>query len=336
MTVTVQAGITVAALQRLLARENQRLPIDVPRPDQATLGGVLAANVSGPRRLGFGTLRDYVIGISAVNDEGHEVKAGGRVVKNVAGYDLCKLFVGSLGTLGILTQVTLKLRPLPDRTALIAVPCSVGEAASLLERLHRSRTRPVALELLNPPAARALDSESTDGPADWLVLVGYEDNADAVCWQMQQLIRELGCSRPMNARVGSAAQSLWERLAEFPAVEGGLAFKATLLPSTLAGFCAEAAGLCPGAALQAHAGNGVVVGRADDLTAEGAASLLAALRQRAAASGGSVIVLRCPPAWKATLSVWGPPRGDAVLMRAVKDQLDPRRLFNPGRFVDGL
>src|SRR5262249_22812669 len=119
MTVTVQAGLTVAKLQALLAAENQRLPIDVPHAEQATLGGALAANVSGPRRYGFGTLRDYVIGISVVNDEGQEVKAGGRVVKNVAGYDLCKLYVGSLGTLGIITQVTLKLRPQPMAQTLI-------------------------------------------------------------------------------------------------------------------------------------------------------------------------------------------------------------------------
>src|SRR5262249_36487295 len=108
MTVTVQAGITIARLQNMLRGENQRLPVDVPQPDLATLGGALAVNVSGPRRYGFGTLRDYVIGLSAVNDDGQEIKAGGRVVKNVAGYDLCKLFVGSLGTLGIITQVTLK------------------------------------------------------------------------------------------------------------------------------------------------------------------------------------------------------------------------------------
>src|SRR5262249_54058090 len=123
MTVTVQAGITIAKLQELLATENQRLPIDVPLAEQATLGGAIATNISGPRRYGFGTFRDYVIGISVVNDEGQQVKAGGRVVKNVAGYDLCKLHVGALGTLGIITQVTLKLRPLPEERAVVVVRC---------------------------------------------------------------------------------------------------------------------------------------------------------------------------------------------------------------------
>src|SRR5207253_9213768 len=117
MTITVQAGITLARLQALLATEKQRLPVDVPHPDRATLGGALATNASGPRRLGFGTLRDYVIGMTVVNDEGQEVKAGGRVVKNVAGYDLCKLHVGALGTLGVISQATLKLRPRPEEHA---------------------------------------------------------------------------------------------------------------------------------------------------------------------------------------------------------------------------
>src|SRR5262249_50140763 len=110
MTITVQSGITIAKLQEVLAKENQRLPIDVPMPETATLGGAIAVNASGPRRYGYGTLRDYVIGISFMNDEGQEVKAGGRVVKNVAGYDICKLQIGALGTLGIITQVTLKVK----------------------------------------------------------------------------------------------------------------------------------------------------------------------------------------------------------------------------------
>jgi glycolate oxidase FAD binding subunit len=141
MTVTVQAGITLDRLQELLRAEGQRLPVDVSHAECATLGGALAVNVSGPRRLGFGTLRDYVIGISVVNDEGVEVKAGGRVVKNVAGYDLCKLYIGSLGTLGLISQVTLKLRPLPEEQALVSIACSADGVATLLDLLHRSHTQ---------------------------------------------------------------------------------------------------------------------------------------------------------------------------------------------------
>ena len=137
MTVTVQAGITMKDLREIIVRENLHLPIDVAQGQRATLGGVLAANASGPRRHGYGTMRDYVIGISALNDDGREFKAGGRVVKNVAGYDLCKLLVGSLGTLGIITQVTLKLRPLPEQQALIGLACAADSLEALLNASAR-------------------------------------------------------------------------------------------------------------------------------------------------------------------------------------------------------
>src|SRR5258707_505995 len=155
MTITVQAGITVASLRELLARENQRLPIDVPRAEQATLGGILATNTSGQRRYGFGTLRDYLIGITVVNDDGHEVKAGGRVVKNVAGYDLCKLYIGSLGTLGIITQATLKVKPRPEEQTLLTLGCDDAALGPLLDQLHQSRTRPVCFDVLNHAAVMA-------------------------------------------------------------------------------------------------------------------------------------------------------------------------------------
>src|SRR5262249_9577395 len=147
-------GLTIARLQELLRAENQRLPIDVPLADRATLGGALATNTSGPRRYGFGTLRDYVIGISAINDRGEEIKAGGRVVKNVAGYDVCKLFIGSLGTLGVINQVTLKLRPLPEEQAFVTFGSPTPKIESLLDRVHTSRTRPVCIDLLNQPAVQ--------------------------------------------------------------------------------------------------------------------------------------------------------------------------------------
>jgi glycolate oxidase FAD binding subunit len=340
MTVTVQAGITLARLLELLAAENQRLPIDVPQPERATLGGALATNTSGPRRYGFGTLRDYVIGISAVNDEGHEVKAGGRVVKNVAGYDLCKLFIGSLGTLGILTQVTLKLKPRPDEQALLAFACEPGEVESRLDLLHRTRTRPVCVELLNPAAVSVLrhDAPGLLPEAPWVVVAGFEDNCEAVAWQVQLLIRELYAagSRQIDARAGAAAGPLWRALAEFPARgDGPLTLKANLLPHATAAFCLEASRA--GLALQAHAGNGIVVGHAPPgLTLEAAQAMLSTLHPHAAAARGNVILPRCPTAWKRTLPVWGVPRGDAWLMRTVKEKMDPRRLFNPGRFADGL
>ncbi|HEV3260642.1 MAG TPA: FAD-binding oxidoreductase [Gemmataceae bacterium] len=338
MTITVQAGITIARLQELLASENQRLPVDVPHADRATLGGALATNTGGPRRYGFGTLRDYVIGISVVNDEGQEVKAGGRVVKNVAGYDLCKLHIGALGTLGIITQVTLKLKPRPEAQALLALRCQADEVAPLLDRLHASRTRPDCIELLNAAAVRVLNQQhGTRLPeAPWVVVVGFEDNRDAVSWQLQQLIRELPADpeRGLDGWAGRTADRLWQALVELRMWPGaGLTFKANLLPRAVAEFCRKAASLPEALLLQAHAGNGIVIGHAaDTLTLPAAAAMLTTVLGAAEAAEGNVVLLRCPPAWKKALPVWGKPRGDLALMRRVKAKLDPRGLFNPGRF----
>jgi glycolate oxidase FAD binding subunit len=338
MTITVQAGIAIARLQALLAAENLRLPVDVPRAGEATLGGILATNTSGPRRPGYGTLRDYVIGISAVNDEGHEFKAGGRVVKNVAGYDLCKLLIGSLGTLGIITQATLKLRPLAEEQALVCLMIEAGETESALARLHGSRTRPVCLDLLNRRAAQEICRQAgVPAPASpWALLVGYEGNADAVNWQVQHLVKELGTTCKLEARVGFTAQPLWQALVEWERWPGAAAtFKANLLPSAVAAFCELAESAAPPVYLRAHAANGIVVGHwGAELECTRAVELLA--RWRAAAGQGRVIVTNRPSPWQTTLDVWGPAPADAWLMRQVKDKFDPRHIFNPGRFVDGI
>jgi glycolate oxidase FAD binding subunit len=332
MTITIQAGMTVAALQQLLASEKQRLPVDIPQADRATLGGSVAANVSGPRRLGCGTLRDYVIGISVVNDEGHEIKAGGRVVKNVAGYDLCKLFVGSLGTLGIITQLTLKLRPLPEEHGLFGFACPVEDIEAVLTKLHATRTRPVCVDLLNPTAARTLvDRLQVPWPTQWTIVVGFEDNEEALRWQVMQFVTETGERFNVSGRLGYCASPYWRHLVELHASkESPLSFKAGVRPAAVAAFCTEADRLLGGGLLQAHAASGIVIGHAHDAAAIGR------LRALAAAADGHLIVTRCPLELKTPEFVWGPPRPDMALMRAVKDKLDPRRLFNPGRFVDGI
>jgi glycolate oxidase FAD binding subunit len=334
MTITVQAGVTIARLRDILRAEGQRLPVDVPQPERATLGGSLAVNVSGPRRLGFGTFRDYVIGISTINDEGQETKAGGRVVKNVAGYDLCKLHVGALGSLGIISQVTLKLRPLPEETALVVCRCDEADIGPLLDLAHTSRTRPVCVELLNPPAASGLPGDRHG----WCVVVGFEESIETVRWEMEQLIKELLATRTrsVDGLVGSAATAeVWGLLTEFqlrPAAR--LTFKANLLPHSVADFCRMAARLDETMELQAHAGSGIVFGQVGgDLTMERARTILQQLQESATREQGNVVVRQCPYAWKATLPIWGAPRGDAALMAEVRARMAPRGVLNPGRFL---
>lgn len=336
MTITVQAGITLEKLQQRIAPENLRLPIDVPQSLSATLGGALAANVSGARRFGYGTLRDYVIGIAAVNDEGSEFKAGGRVVKNVAGYDLCKLLIGSLGTLGIITQVTLKLRPLAEEQAILCLPCRLDHLGALLDKMLVSRTRPVILDvvnraggaLLSPPGGTSCTLES-----EAVVLVGYEGNVDSVKWQMQQLVKELGGAQ-LEARVGFTSKPLDQALAEWPAWPAAkLTLKASMRSSEVPDFLKRVQEFGAGPRLRAHAGNGIVHGHyADDLPLQAARELVDGWRRQAKA----VVVVKCPTEWKAGLNVWGPAPPDIDAMRQVKARFDPKGLFNPGRFLDGL
>jgi glycolate oxidase FAD binding subunit len=335
MTITAQAGMTFAALQAILASENQWLPVGVPHADQATLGGALAVNASGPRRYGFGTFRDYLLGISVVNDEGQEIKAGGRVVKNVAGYDLMKLTIGSLGTLGIITQVTFKVLPRPERRALLELPCPEAQLDAVLDAIHRSRTRPTTVSCLLSQVedASALDRER------WLVLVGYEDGVAAVEWQVRQLQEEMQTLRPAlplgRSLPEQNSEPRWRALTDFPLTGAGeLTLKANVRPSRVASFCRLIAALPEAAGLLAHAGNGIVFAHFAGLTAERAASILSTLLD--AAPDGNVIVVRCPPAWKQKLPIWGKPRGDIELMRAIKKSLDPRGIYNPGRFVGGI
>jgi glycolate oxidase FAD binding subunit len=337
MTITVQAGITISRLRNVLKAEGQQLPVDVAFPDRATLGGAVATNASGPRRFGHGTLRDYVIGITVVNDRGEEVKGGGRVVKNVAGYDLMKLYTGSLGTLGIITQLTLKVKPLPEAVAVIAAPCPPDMLEAVLNKvLATTATRPTMIGVANGPAAALLGSKGSG----YLLVVCFEEKASTVAWQVERLGRELpGDVSGTNSEFGGdLATGLVQKWANFPLTNpGGLTFKANVVPAATAELFRRADAMSPRPALVAHAGNGIVFGHLPaDVGPERAKAILDELGRFAAEHAGNVVVIRCPSAWKAVVPVWGRSTPDRLVMRAVKEKLDPGRTFNPGRFVDGI
>src|SRR5262249_19359574 len=166
------------------------LPIDVPEPERATLGGAIAGNVSGPRRYGYGTFRDYVIGVNLVNDRGEETKAGGRVVKNVAGYDLMKLYTGGLGTLGIITQVTVKLRPVPETWGAYVFSVAPERLAAALDRVHGTQTRPMSV-WFGAGGHETKRWQKTSRPLMYNLAVGFEGGREAVDWQLQQAQAEL-------------------------------------------------------------------------------------------------------------------------------------------------
>lgn len=340
LTVTVEAGITMAELSRLLATERQRLPVDVPQAGQATLGGVIATNWNGPRRYGEGLLRDYVIGISAVDGRGMPFRGGGRVVKNVAGYDFCKLLTGSLGTLGVITQVTLRLKPIPEQMALVACAAADEPAAErLLAALGTSRSRPTAIELLAGPAwekeptLAALDRPSSH---PLFLVVGLEGTGAEVETMTQRLLAEwrtLGVSQPL---VVGATADLWRRLVEFPAEEEApLVLKVCVVPRGTTEILAAARRLDRDCSIQAHAGSGVLLLRFSQLPAEGLTrALVGTLQPLAAAHHGHVITLANPGRVEMTpQSVWGATDVPLGLMARVKQQFDPRNILNRGRFV---
>lgn len=334
MTITLQAGLTAAALRAVLAEKHQRLLLDIPRADHATLGGVFATNTSGPRRFGLGRPRDQILGVSFVTAEGIEVKGGGRVVKNVAGYDFPRLLTGSMGTLGIITQMTLKVRPLPEASAIVWVP--VADLASLgatLDALNTSGSRPAAIEVLSPSAAKTVGESANLPVGDWVLAVGLEDNAASVRWQVDRLTGELGRAQSMVLR-DDGTTPVWAALTEYPAAEvGPMSCVASLRPSAVAGFLGR---LDAGRwAVQAHAGNGIVRMHAlGEWDLDQAASKVDRLREDAARHDGSLVIARCPPPWKEGLRVWGDPRPDWRLARLVKQALDPNHAMNPGRFHD--
>ncbi len=340
LTVTVEAGITMQALAELLAKERQRLPIDVPQADRATIGGVIATNFNGPRRYGQGTVRDHVIGITAVDGRGETFKGGGRVVKNVAGYDFCKLLTGSLGTLGVITQVTLKLKPMVEQSRLMA--CAVKDAAEaerMLAALSSSKTTPVAIELLAGPAWEANRSLAAVGPVPpggMYIVVGLEGTASEVEWMCSQLSDEwsaLGVEMPFP--LGSSAD-LWRELIEFPAAgQSPLVLKASVVPSGTTAIVEAARRIDPQVSVQAHAGNGVAILKFATFPSEGLSrSLVGNLQPVAARRHGSLSVLSNPSGAEMThQSVWGGIDAPFDLMTEVKRRFDPKDLLNRGRFV---
>lgn len=342
LTVTVQAGITLAALQHTLAQEGQWLPLEAHQPQTATLGGLLAVNFSGPRRYGYGTARDYVIGITAVDGRGEAYSGGGRVVKNVAGYDFCKLLVGSLGTLGIITQVTLKLRPKPESGAmLVCEPGDWNQAEELLARLVQSQTTPVSIDLVCGPAAAQAAELELSSPQALALAVGFEGSHEEVAWQLDELGSEWQTAGMPHFRSlnHDAAQRVWERLTGFGCdTPAALVLKLNVLPSKLTAMMAMLRNIDPSCSLAARAGSGIVLALFERFQpADVSKLLIGSIRPAAIAAGGACVVWSAGANLELThQAVFGSDPGDRSLMRAIKTRFDPAGILNPGRFVYGV
>ena len=344
LTITVEAGTTIAELAKRLASKRQRLPVDVPRKERATVGGVVSTNPIGPRRYRWGTMRDYVIGMSAVDGRGKAFSAGGRVVKNAAGYDLCRLMIGSLGTLGVLTKITLKVKPMPESSAMVAceVP-SFETAETLLANLVHTATLPAAIELLAGTVWED-DSVLKPVPNDGVgrLVVGFEGDSVEVEWMVERLMddwRQAGISSPHVIRK-AACDALWGRLTEFsaetPTSDGPstVLVQINSLPGRVVDCVRLVLGEDPGCSLQAHAGDGVLLVRFSLPAQKLAAVLDDRIRPGLKAAGGVAVVLASPPGtpWNRQ-TVWGPAGDGTNVMHAIKRQFDPQDILNRGRFI---
>jgi glycolate dehydrogenase FAD-binding subunit len=342
LTVTAQAGAVMRDLQVALGTRGQWLSLDPPDDDRATLGGVLAANASGPRRHLYGTARDLLIGVTVVTADGSIVRGGGRVVKNVAGYDLPKLFIGSFGTLGVVVEATLKLRPRPDDERLVAVPFDrLKDAGAAVRAILASDLIPNAIELTDAHAARMLGIEAA--PA--ALVVGFDGLAEQVDWQIGELASVV---RPCGGRpLVTLPVTAWTLLArgasdafETPAAVMTLSVLPSVVVDTMEQGASSARQRGLTSAWCAHAGVGLVTGA---LRAEGdrqdpaiLAAVLAEWRAAARAGGGHASIRWAPLAVKAALPVWDDAGPAARIMQRIKGELDPHNVLNPGRFVAGI
>jgi glycolate oxidase FAD binding subunit len=341
MTVTVEAGLTLARLQEILGEHGQWLPIDPPLPEQATVGGIIAANLSGPTRLSQGTIRDFLIGLKIVQADGTVIKGGGRVVKNVAGYDLPKLYCGSFGTLGVIVEATFKVRPRPEAQAVLSLTFPLAEQAmELALRLLGSELQPAFLELTN---FNPLEEEGGDN--SYRLVVGFAGIAEEVAYQRARVRELIESGEPaIEEWQGENEQTLMHALRNFPVSgEALLRCKTSLLPTRVAAFCQDVQEEVDlrGLAVRhlARAGNGIVYScflPSVEISPEKLLSLVDWLRILTKKLEGYVVVEAINPVLKDRLDVWGHVGGTFPLMKRLKETLDPQGILNPGRFVGGI
>ena len=326
--VRVQAGIKLQDLQEQLAGSDQMLGIDPPETRAgATIGGIVAANSSGPRRYSYGTVRDLIIGITVVLPDGTIAKAGGKVVKNVAGYDLSKLFTGSLGTLGVIATCNFRLHPKPETSQTVAVELSdtlsAGQAA---QAIVHAQLVPSAVELHWNEDRKLLS----------VLIEGIPSGVEAQAETASYLLRSYGEVRTLSD----------EEIEDLgPLVPPGVgdekvAIQVSAPPAELTGVldsalgATERRGVAP--RITGHAGVGTTYVALSGGDQEARVQVVEELREIWVRRGGSVVVRKASPSTKKRLEAWGPVGDYLSLLRRVKDKFDPGGNLNPGRFVGGI
>lgn len=356
LTLTVEGGTTLAEVQKRLIREKKGyfLPLDPPFTGKATLGGIVATNSSGPKRLLYGTARDLITGIKAVYPNGDIVVSGGKTVKNVSGYDMCKLLIGSYGTLGIISEITFRLLPLPEKEGTLWISfATLEEGIGFIHEILHSKLLPASMDILNAAAAKNLKSSVSIPPkGNYFVAIGLEGVSETIERQISE-IGEMGKKRGALEAVTLDSEkhpAFWIALRDFAQ---GLMENGTNLISMKSNFLVSKYGemirsyekmiresgfdvffIC-------HSGNGILysyvgVGKSLRSKAASLVDLIGRLTAEAVKHEGNLVVESSPHLIKKKVDVWGQSRNDYRIIRRLKEQIDPRGILNPGRFVGGI
>jgi glycolate oxidase FAD binding subunit len=320
LVATVPAGATLDAVNSVLCRAGQWLPLDPPRSSRATIGGIIATNDSGPRRHRFGTPRDLIIGIEIALVNGRTAKAGGRVVKNVAGYDLSKLLCGSLGSLAVVTSATFKLSPMASHSqTLVAAVSDIRQLGLLARATAELPVAPTAIELQSPPHRLLIRFETTEQAA-----ARQSERVRAVCVERGATCTILS---------GQAEADAWQAHESRVFSSEDTIVKLAVLPTDVADILDRIGTIVTERhvehAIIGRAALGILLLRLGG-TLEAQAAIITELRREASGRGGSAVLSSAPPELLHDIGRWGPATDAMPLMRAVKQQFDPLNTLNPG------
>ncbi len=364
LTLGVEAGIGLAKLATVLGEQRQFLPLAVPFTNPTTVGGTVATNMDSPLRQFYGPARDYILGMEFVTGEGSAAKSGGRVVKNVTGYDLHKLMIGALGSLGVITRVNFKTFPVPPASR--GFLASFSDPSSALElrcQIAQSPLTPLTLEILSPQVGQiftrstptTLDNLPLPGPwlstSHWLLAAAFVGDERILERYANDLTRMAEQAQATGSVVlgDQERPTVWGRLREFIPLmlqfsPAATILRASVLPSRLKEILAQAQQIAERHALPFAAlarGVGVVYlallpPARDEETLRRLAQACAAFSQASANAGGHAVVQWCPTELKRQVNVWGPARQDLMLMQRLKQAFDPQGILSPGRFMGGM
>jgi glycolate oxidase FAD binding subunit len=345
LTVTVESGKVVADLQRELATVNLFLPLDPVDSDRSTIGGLLASNSSGPNRLLYRAARDWVLGMRVVTPFGEAVRAGGKTVKDVAGYDMKKLYMSSWGMLGAITSATFRLLPIPEAQATVVMEFpALADCCTTVSALLSSFMRPSTAELISAGMLpESMEQKFGMKSGEFLLAVQFEGAVEAVDRQKQEMqeLAKKGGAKEILVLEGADEKELWRERkvlsSRAPSERPSMVVKGSVPLKRVVDFTGGLGRISGAEAVfAAHAGNGIVYAlvSAEPGQMEKLVPVAEQLQKLAADCGGFALILKAPSSITGRLKLW-PARSDYGIMRKIKAQLDPNNLWNPARVPGG-